>query len=61
MTSQGHFKDWLKKEKSHDKEYKAFTMKNATQKSFLKASTPFSPLGEHCNTMCSILGERWAV
>jgi len=25
-----HLKDWFKKDKSFDKEYKAFTMKNTT-------------------------------
>jgi hypothetical protein len=50
MTSQGHFKDtlkdWFKKEKSHDKEYKYFTMEKTTQKSFLNASAPIHTIRE---------------
>jgi hypothetical protein len=49
-TSQGHFKDtlkdWFNKEKSHDKECKAFTMEKTTQKSFLKASAPLPTVRE---------------
>jgi hypothetical protein len=47
MTSQEHFKDQFKKEKSHDKEYKGFTMKKAIQKSFLKANAPL-PIVREC-------------
>jgi hypothetical protein len=33
-TSEGHFKDWFKKEKSFDAEYKDFSIKNPLKNSF---------------------------
>jgi hypothetical protein len=59
----------LKKEKSFDKEYKSFAMKKPTQKSILEGNAPLytvrecqhslASLGECCNALCPILGERY--
>jgi hypothetical protein len=48
--------DWLKKEKSSDEEYKAFSMEKPTQKSVLKGSAPLPTIRERYGSLTSLGG-----
>jgi hypothetical protein len=58
MTSQGHLRHLQRlvyEEKSSDEEYKAFSMKKTTQKSFLEANTPL-PTVRECQCSLAFFG-----